>query len=262
MSLANADGQSFDLGRFTGPPRLVVASEVLDETMGLDQRKAIWRSLGLLPALTVVAGLFADLDLAAITDGRAKVEQAFIGGQVGALEPPLVAELRKRRTIFSNVGLVQCIKEIIEFADEASENELSALDLTRCVLSVNQENDKPLDPGLLARAANPGAYDAETLKADFLELALDIVAQQLFDYSEPFETLACTVDETWRRGWAPGTKQKVIQDLGMGPADVFAQVVGVDLDDFLVLGVGVLERGKKRGPSRLSSGPAGPSGTE
>ena len=32
-----------------------------------------------------------------------------------------------------------------------------------------------------------------------------------------------------------GTKHKVIHDLGNGPADVFAEVVGVDLDDFLTL---------------------------
>jgi hypothetical protein len=57
----------------------------------------------------------------------------------------------------------------------------------------------------------------------------------LFDDSDTFETLACSVDETWRRGWAPGTQQKVIHDFGAGPADVFAEVVGVDVDDFLTL---------------------------
>jgi hypothetical protein len=41
--------------------------------------------------------------------GMLKVERAFVAGQVGALEFALVAQLRKRRTIFSNVGLVQCI---------------------------------------------------------------------------------------------------------------------------------------------------------
>ena len=66
-----------------------------------------------------------------------------------------MTHLHQRRTIFSNVGLVQCIKEIIEFAEEGSNDELSALDLTRCVLGVNQENDKSVDPGLMERAANP-----------------------------------------------------------------------------------------------------------
>jgi hypothetical protein len=67
-------------------------------------------------------------------------------------------------------------------------------------------------------------------------MATDGVAQELFDYTEPFETLASSVQETWRSGWAPGTDHKVIHDLGEGPADVFAEVVGVDLDDFLTLG--------------------------
>jgi hypothetical protein len=99
---------------------------------------------------------------------------------------------------------------------------------------VNQENDR-VDAGMMARAANPGDYDAATLKADFLELALDFVAQGLFDHSDTFETLACTVDETRMRGWAPGTDQKVIDDVGAGPADVFAEVIGVELADFLAL---------------------------
>jgi hypothetical protein len=159
--------------------------------------------------LTVVAGLFADLDLAAITDSRSEVERTFIGGAVGRLQSELLAQLNRGRAIFSNVGLVQCIKAIVEFADEYSEQELSVLDLTRCVLGVNQENDQ-VDVGMMARAANPDAHDATTLKADFLELAVDFVAQGLFDHVDTFETLACSVDPTWRCGWAPGTQQKVI----------------------------------------------------
>jgi hypothetical protein len=234
MTASGTGGRSFDLGRYAGPPPLVIASEVLDVPMGTDQRQLIWRKVGVLPALTVVAGLFADLDLAAITDTRSDVERTFVNGAVGALQGPLEAQLSRGRAIFSNVALVQCIKEIVEFANENSEQELSVLDLTRCVLGMNQENDR-VDAGMLARAAEPGNYDAATLKADFLELALDFVAQGLFDHSDTLETLACSVDETWRRGWAPGTEQKVIQDFGAGPADVFAEVVGVDLDDFLAL---------------------------
>lgn len=202
--------------------------------MAFEQRRSIWQRVGILPALTVVAGLFADLDLAAITDSRSDVERTFIEGAVGALQLQLMAQLSRGRRVFSNVGLVQCIKEIVEFGDECSEQELSVLDLTRCVLGVNQDNDQ-VDAGMMARAANPGDHDVATLKADFLELALDFVAQGLFDHSDTLETLACSVDETWRRGWAPGTPQKVIHDFGTGPADVFAEVVGVDLDDFLAL---------------------------
>jgi hypothetical protein len=234
VSATSFGSQQFDLGRFAGPPPLLVASEVLDARMGLDQRRSVWQQVGLLPALSVVAGLFADLDLAAIADGRSAVERSFIDGQVGVLQSRLVAQLDRGRMIFSNVGLVQCIKEIVEFADEHSEEELSVLDLTRCVLGVNQENDR-VDAGLMERATTPGGNSVETMKADLLELAVDFVAQGLFDHSDTFETLACAVDETWRHGWAPGTKEKVIHDFGAGPADVFAEVVGVELDDFLAL---------------------------
>jgi hypothetical protein len=78
MTAPSGDGQRFDLGRFAGPPPLLVASEVLDVPMAIDQRQLIWRQVGVLPALTVVAGLLADLDLAAITDSRSDVERQFI----------------------------------------------------------------------------------------------------------------------------------------------------------------------------------------
>lgn len=73
------------------------------------------------------------------------------------------------------------------------------LDLMRCVLGINQDNDR-VDPGMMARAANPGGHDVAALKAEFLELALDFVTQGLFDYSDRLETLACPVEETWRHG--------------------------------------------------------------
>ena len=147
----------------------------------------------------MVAELFADLDLAAITDRRSDVERAFIAGHVGALQAQLVGALSQGRTIFSNVGLVWCIKEIVEFTAEDSGEELSVLDLMRCVLGINQDNDR-VDPGMMARAAKPGGHDFAALKAEFLELALDFVTQGLFDYSDTLETLACSVEETWRRG--------------------------------------------------------------
>ncbi len=80
------------------------------------------------------------------------------------------------------------------------------------------------------------------------------MAQGLFDHSDTFETLACSVDETWRRGWAPGTQQKVIHDLGAGPTDVFAEIVGVDLDDFLALAWIVWNAARNEGQVGFDSG--------
>lgn len=117
--------------------------------MGIDARREVWGRAGVIPALAVVAGLFADLDLAAITDTRSAVERAFITSQVGDLQAPLLRHLSQGRPIFSNLGLVTCIKEIVQFAVEDSEAELSAPDLTRCLLGTNQDNDQ-VDPAMLA----------------------------------------------------------------------------------------------------------------
>lgn len=234
MTALLGGGQPFNLGPFAGPPPLIVASEVLDTSMGAEARREVWQRVGALPALTLISGLFADLDLAAITDTRSSVEEQFITGQVGDLQAPVLRQLARGRMIFSNVGLVTCIKEIAAFAAEDFEVELSARDLTRCVLGVNQENDQ-VDPAMMARAANPADVDIEALKADADELSLDFVAQGLFDFTDTLETLACSVQKIWRSGWAPGTGQKIIDDLGASPAELFAEITGTDLDDFLAL---------------------------
>ena len=74
-----------DLGRFAGPPPLVVAKEVLSEPMDFGHRRDIWRSTGLVPALATVAELFARLDLAIINNQRSTVEKSFVSGISGGL---------------------------------------------------------------------------------------------------------------------------------------------------------------------------------
>ena len=84
---------------------------------------------------------------------------------------------------------------------------------------------------MLARAAEPGNYDAATLKADFLELALDFVAQGLFDHSDTLETLACSVEETGGVG-GPQEPSKRSSTISVPvPRRCFPEVVGVELDD-------------------------------
>src|SRR6476619_2205973 len=97
MTAPQGGGQAFDLGRFAGPPPLIVASEVLDAPVGVDARREVWQRVGVIPALTVVAGLFADLDLAAITDTRSAVERGFITGQVGGMEATLLRQMSRGR---------------------------------------------------------------------------------------------------------------------------------------------------------------------
>jgi hypothetical protein len=226
---------AFDLGRFAGPAPLVVAKEVLSEPMGPEQRRQIWQTVGLRPALTVVAGLFADLDLAVITNQRSAVEMSFISGVDAGLRKSLEREIARGRAVFSNTGLVQSLKELLEFADEESLAELSASDLTRCVLGISQEQDS-VDADLLARVLNPDKTTLQTMLSDYSEAALDWTAQHLFDYSDPFEIVAGDVDEIWRRGWSPRTDPAVVATLGGGPADVFAATYGIELDDFQALG--------------------------
>jgi hypothetical protein len=212
----------------------ITASHAGLSPLSLDDRCVIWGSVGAGPALTRVAGLFRALDLKMNPADRLSVDRSFIDPIEHQLKNRLLGMLEHGRPVFSNTGLLQCMKEIIEYADEYSSVKLSHDDLTRCVLSCQQEQDI-VDDDMAARVVHPETTTPELFMHDFTEMAVEWVAQQLFDYLEPFEVLACSVHETWRSGWAPGTKSAVVRDLGSGPSDAFAGVFGVPLDDFLSL---------------------------
>jgi len=229
---------SVDLSGFGGMARAVGATDVVSEPMSLDERRAIWRSVGTVPALVKVAGLFAELDLAVLENQRATVERSHVSGIQGDLKRRLNREIDRGRAIFTNTALVQCVKEIIEFSDEGSSNALSITDLALCTLGIGHDQDV-VDEALRARVMNPVQTDLQSMLDDFAEVALDWAAQHLFDFPEPFEFLAGSADETWRRGWSPRTGAGTVQGLGDGPADLFAATYGVDLDEFLAFGWGL-----------------------
>ena len=53
------------------------------------------------------------------------------------------------QVIFSARALIQCSKELLEFGQEDSTEAVSAADILRCVLAINQEHDRPQRlPGL------------------------------------------------------------------------------------------------------------------
>ncbi|WP_167668466.1 hypothetical protein [Mycobacteroides salmoniphilum] len=210
----------------------------MSEPMSLEERRIVWRSVGTVPALVKVAGLFAELDLAVLENQRATVERSHVLGIRGDLKRRLNREIDRGRAIFTNTSLVQCIKEIIEFSDEGSSTALSITDLTLCTLGISHDQDT-VDADLMARVMHPVQTDLQSMLDDFTEVALDWAAQHLFDFPEPFELLAGSADETWRRGWSPRTGAGTVQGLGDGPADLFAATYGVDLDDFLAFGWGL-----------------------
>ncbi|WP_418005171.1 hypothetical protein ACNO8X_10160 [Mycobacterium sp. PDNC021] len=227
------------------------ATDVVSEPMSLDQRRVVWRAVGTIPALVKVAGLFAELDLAVLENQRATVERSHVSGIQGDLKHRLNREIDQGRAIFTNTALVQCIKEIIEFSDEDSENDLSITDLALCTLGIGHDQDI-VDEALRARVLHPVQTDLQSTLDDFAEIALDWAAQHLFDFPEPFEFLAGSADETWRRGWSSRTGAETLRDLGDGPADLFAATYGVDLDDFLAFGWGLWARVRGGGGVRFT----------
>ena len=56
----------------------ITAQEVGLEPMTLEQRREVWSSVGVSPALETISDLFAKVDLAAITGDRLMVDREFI----------------------------------------------------------------------------------------------------------------------------------------------------------------------------------------
>ncbi|ABH00639.1 hypothetical protein RHA1_ro10450 (plasmid) [Rhodococcus jostii RHA1] len=203
--------------------RLVVASDVLDEHMDLTKRQEVWARAGVVPTLATISRLLADLDLSVITNSWGRVEEAWTGTVPRPLRADLRKHLRRGHLILCPTALMQCIKEVIEFGDPAGEVALPSLDFARCVLSINQDNDQSIGP-------STDWHDIENA------FTLNYIAQQSFNHPDTFETLAAEVDQTWRQPWPTTTGRRLIRDMGHGPADLFKDVIGVELDDFLSVG--------------------------
>lgn len=210
---------------FSAPSkRLLVPSDLSMPNTSLDERRALWSNAGLSTTLRTVSHLFAELDLAVATGSRNKAEMEWTTDIPRPLRSHLRKALRKNLVMLSASTMLQATKEIIEFADEEAQADLPILDLVHCLLGINNDlND-----------ASPGAG---TPVADIESVVtLQAIAQQSFNSPHTFETLASEVDQNWLQPWPTTTGAKVLASIGDEPHQIFNEVVGTDLDEFLALG--------------------------
>lgn len=202
----------------------IVPSDVSSTYLDIDARRAIWSKCGMTETLEMTSRLFADLDLSEIARSRSDVEKDWASKVSNPQGKKIRRKLNNGNTILTSKSMIQCIREIVEFADESSTKILSTDDFSLCILSINQDLDLNLD------------LENLTLSEITDRIAIDIVAQQSFNLSYPFETLQSSAEETWRRGWSDLTPPKTLEDLGDSPCIFFENLTGMNMDDFLSLG--------------------------
>jgi hypothetical protein len=159
----------------------------------------------------------------------------------------------KGQVIFSARALIQCAKELFEFGQEDSTEAVSAVDILRCVVAINQEHDRPQRlPGLpqvqgvdVASVKQVSDYFSARGQ-DFLdgergELMVDEVASASFERIESLVASLATTHDTWRRPWPSGLKVPVVGD---SPAAAFTTAFGVEFDDVLAAGLLIADQAK------------------
>ncbi|MGW5569842.1 hypothetical protein ACWEVD_01465 [Nocardia thailandica] len=202
---------------------LTTSSQVSVDHFGLEERKAVWADAGLQPTLLMLSTLFAELDLAVSTHSRPQVEMTWSGSVPRPLRAALRVALRKGQSILTVSTMLQCVKEVIEFASEDSRDRIGQLDFALCVLGINTD---------IAAASEAGA-DGDTIDSAGV---MGRVAQHSLDYPHTFETLASEVSQNWLQPWPTTTGPKVLRSIGKEPQEIFAKSTGVTFIEFLTIG--------------------------
>ncbi len=207
-------------------PRIVRINDVPAlNYLNADARAIFWGELGLVPTLEKLSRIFADLDLSRMDSSDDHITLAFLSEVSNPAREQASAQLASGNAILHPMPLFLAIKEVIEHADVDAESTPTGDDLLAIFLSISSE----------AHEAAMPTQDAGFDQA-LGEMTLNRVAQASLLFPEPLELLSATTEGTWYRAWSDRTSTKTKSDLAAGPAEQWAEITGVELDDFLSLG--------------------------
>ncbi|TQC44674.1 hypothetical protein EEB14_35850 [Rhodococcus sp. WS4] len=221
--------------RSTMPPHVFGAREIFgSQTVPLSRRREIWSQVGTKPALEMIARLFAQLDLSVIEQRWEHVERGWCRDLQGDLGSNVRREVERGNLLLSQAGLMQCIKEIIELSNPTSESETSKGDFVLCLLGINSDVE-------MAGIDSPETWEELENQSVVAE-----AASASMNHNDTIETLTPVAEATWLRPWSDDlTGTTLIEDLGTGPSDVFAEVMGIDIEDFFAIGWIILKMCKE-----------------
>jgi hypothetical protein len=195
-------------------------AEVFGVATDRSARERLWAQIPVGHALALLSGMLRDLDLAdapvgsveagwaAATSGKAAAQARAVIARSGRLLPPQL--------------LLVGVKEALRYCPPgAARDDLSDLDtVLRAVLSIADEigqvrEDGPLWGGLVG------------------SLAAEMIANQHFNATAYPAPLMARTQVTWREGWSPSVRERNRSRAGGQPAELFAEVMGCELDAFL-----------------------------
>lgn len=188
-------------------------------------RRELWGQVGLIPTLEWLSRIFADLDLSRMTNSDDDVVLAFLSEISEPARTQTTDLLVAGNAVLHPMPLFLAIKEVIEWADIEGDAVPGSDELLAVFLSLSAE-------------AHAAAMPTEGAGLDqaLAELTLSRLTQTAMLYPEPLELLSASTEGTWYRDWSDRTSAKTKRDLAAGPAAQWAQITGVDLNDFLSLG--------------------------
>lgn len=209
-----------------GSPHVVRSEDVPAlEYLDAAARRDLWQRVGLIPTLEWLSRLFADLDLSRMTNSDDAVVLAFLSDVGEPARSQTTSMLAQGHAVLHPMPLFLALKEVIVSADVAGSSEPTSDELLAALVSLSSEAHEAAMP-------TAGAGFDDTLA----EMTLNRVTQATLLFPEPLEFLSTSTEGTWFRSWSERTAAKTKRDLAVGPAAQWAEITGVNLDDFLSLG--------------------------
>lgn len=219
-----------------------VATEVLGRPVPLPDRAQLWSAIPIGQALTLIASMLKDLDIA--EQPAAAVELGWVN-QVSsvALRDQLSDAIREEARLLPPQILLLAALEAIEHCPSGGPaDNFSGLDqILEAILGIAEASSAPRVGG-----ESWGGLDSG--------LASELVAQHYFGHTiDPIDQLAW-VRENWTTPWKrPVVKENLITRAGGEPRDLFLEATGVEIDDFAAVGVHLWVQAQQHGFLRYPS---------
>jgi len=219
-----------------------VATEVRGRSVPEADRIQLWGSVPVGQALTLIASMLKDLDLA--EEPARAIEAGWVEQLAeGELRTQLKAALGDDvRLLPPQMLLLAALEAIAHCPQGNPSNDLTGLGgIFEAVLGIAEDSASPRVGG-----EEWGGLDSG--------LASELIAQQYFGQTvSPIDQLAW-VNESWRAPWArPTVKDKLIKQAGGEPGELFLEATGIEIDDFASVGVHLWVQAQQHGFIRFPS---------
>ncbi|QOW01911.1 hypothetical protein RBB84_18610 [Rhodococcus sp. D-6] len=233
-----------DLPAHTQPSGFVlVCGNVGLTPLSPDARAELIASVNAHQALTMVAELYSELDIARSTHWQVRpISERVLVDIEAPWASRAFTHVRQGDHFLTSRGLGQLMREILEHG--AFDTTLPPLDtdrLGRLLLSISSEQhshpefagDLPTEQEIQEVVSRTFAMDLDATRIALRELIPDEIASYLYDTTLKLEILQANTYDTWFSPWPIEVNDPL---LGQTPADAFASATGVDLRGVLQLG--------------------------